>query len=703
MTEVGANGRDTAGHGRGREPGGSHRDEPALELLDACVPDVAFSECRERGQVAPIGVDGPRRTAGCKNQQEALDVGVGDSHGALPDSAGVRELLSCRDVADGLARSSAGLASLLAVPVSLLAAARRGARVRSRQISISTRYASCLGALALAAVPSASAGAVTVVAYPSSQSIAATGALPQGGQGHITYNAAIGEREGAIIVVRAAGEVAVDVTTPVSGGLLTHLFFGHFVSVEGRSVPDALEPWDGSERATERLNQPVFVQLEVPYGTRPGRYSGAITVTADGRRTTVPLRIRVFAVSLPRPGTRVGNLLTSFHLSPESYVAKSAELYGFTSNEQRIAANQSLFGLLGSYRISPGSWGFAEPRGPRGYESSSKWWLDSAGNFLGQLRSSQGFSALRIPISSNRTAEHNYIAQLSPFEPETWCDYLRQVRTFWAENQALGPESLAYLFGIDEPGLAGQRVVARQAKVLHQCFPDGRLLMTGNPSRANAFLWDRKGSDDLDIWTVLSRRFYGKWTGSADREAGRSRSRDYFQTIEKVRALGRMVWSYTYTGTPGTPGFAATEPLSNSRMLMLWTALEGIEGVLYGQGVTSYTKVNPLESIGTGDHMLLYPGASGPMPSARLEQIRDGIEDWAIFNMVRKRRGAGDVRAILGKAGLFSASRSRVRLACHLGCEVKSATKYAWPLWSRDASTPRRIEAAKLAALKLVG
>jgi hypothetical protein len=59
---------------------------------------VAFSECRERGQVAPVGVDGPRRTAGCKNQQEPLDVGVGDSHGALPDSAG-RRLLLCATVA----------------------------------------------------------------------------------------------------------------------------------------------------------------------------------------------------------------------------------------------------------------------------------------------------------------------------------------------------------------------------------------------------------------------------------------------------------------------------------------------------------------------------------------------------------------------------------------------------------------------------
>jgi hypothetical protein len=58
------------------------------------------------------------------------------------------------------------------------------------------------------------------------------------------------------------------------------------------------------------------------------------------------------------------------------------------------------------------------------------------------------------------------------------------------------------------------------------------------------------------------------------------------------------------------------------------------------------------------------------------------------------------VRAILGSAGLFSASRGRVKLACHLGCELRGATKYSWPRWSRDASTAARIERAKLALLR---
>ncbi len=481
-------------------------------------------------------------------------------------------------------------------------------------------------------VPSATAGSPSVLAYPSSQSVVATGALPSGGQSRLAYNVAIGEREGGVVVVKAAKKVAASVTSPPSGGIGVRLFFGRFVSAGGRSIADALEPWDGAERSTERENQPVLVQIDVPYGARPGRYDGAITVSADGRRTTIPLRIRVFAIALPRPGTRAGNLLTSFNLSPESYVAKAAQLYGFTNNEQRVAANRSLFALLGAYRISPGSWGFGEPRGPGGYETSHKWWLDSAGNFVGQLRSASGFSALRIPISSNRTAQHNYIARLSPFQPETWCDYLGRVRGFWEQSEALGSDSLAYLFGYDEPGPTGMRLVARQASTLHRCFPGGRQLMTGNPSRANSFLWDGRGGDDLDIWTVLSRRYYGTWTGPVDNRSGRSGARSHLKLIDSVRTRGRMVWSYTYTGTPGTPGLAATEPLTNPRMLMLWNALEGIEGVLYAQGMTSYTGANPFR-------VDRHRGVRAPVPGRlRTDAERSPGAD------PRRDRGLGDLQ-----------------------------------------------------------
>ena len=54
----------------------------------------AIEERAERGQVASIGVDGPRRPPSLQAEQEAFDVGVGGTHGARPDSPGARRLLS---------------------------------------------------------------------------------------------------------------------------------------------------------------------------------------------------------------------------------------------------------------------------------------------------------------------------------------------------------------------------------------------------------------------------------------------------------------------------------------------------------------------------------------------------------------------------------------------------------------------------------
>ncbi len=197
---------------------------------------------------------------------------------------------------------------------------------------------------------------------------------------------------------------------------------------------------------------------------------------------------------------------------------------------------------------------------------------------------------------------------------------------------------------------------------------------------------------------MLTRRFYGRFTSPA---APRNRERELSASISRVRQTA-SVWSYTYSGVSGTPGVGAAEPLSNPRVLVLWNALEGLDGLLYGQGTTTYASSgNPLDALAhNGEFVLLYPGRQGPIPSARLEQLRDGIEDWAVLDAVRRRSGPGAVRAILGGAGIFSANRAGTKLACHLGCALKSATKYSWPRWSHDETTAARIEKARVAALR---
>jgi len=302
-----------------------------------------------------------------------------------------------------------------------------------------------------------------------------------------------------------------------------------------------------------------------------------------------------------------------------------------------------------------------------------------------------GFATMRIPISNQRTSAASRIAGLSPFAPESWCSYLQAVRTFWDQHGWLSGH-IPYLYALDEPSLAGMGLVGRQAASAHSCFPGAKVLVTGNPSSSNRFLWDNKDGDDVDIWVVLSRRYYGQFNAPRGRLA----------SIQQARRAGKSVWSYTFHGVEGTPGYALTEPLSDPRMFLLWNSLEGISGTLYGQGVTSYYKDDPFHSLSQrGEFVLVYPGEHTPIASARLEQIRDGIEDWDLLNIVRKKHGPNAVRKILGDAGLFSTTASRVILSCMTGCPLGGSTQYSWPQWSHDAATAAKIEAAHLRALQL--
>jgi len=545
--------------------------------------------------------------------------------------------------------------------------------------------------VALALAGSAHAAVLT---HPSSQTITPSGTVP-GGTASISLNTGIGEREGAWIVVSGAKEVAQSLDAASLGPLKVEIDFAHFVSFGDKLVPDALLPWDGKPRATEKANQPLYVRVIVPAGASAGTYRGTITVYADGAPTPVRLTVKVFPVVLPAPGQAKGNMLSSFHISPETYINKADALHRFAGNEERVVANRALFAWLANYRISPASWGFGEPKSANGYEESKKWWLDSAGNMTRQIDAGP-FSAMRIPISNNR--QRRPLAGMSPSAPETWCNYLTRIHAFWQSHGWLA-NAMPYVYGLDEPGLEGQRLVARQARATHNCFPGGKQLMTGNPTAKNMFLWDNRGGDDLDIWVVLLRRWYGQFTVPAKQDTA-NRARQNLQYVQAVRKRGKSTWSYTYNGVAGTPGFRADEPLSNPRLYLLWNALEGTDGVLYGQGTTNYTAGNPLTSVTRGgEFVLFYPGKLAPIQSARLEQIRDGFEDAAIFNIVRSKHGAAAVRSALGGTGLFSANAKGVHLACNLGCDLKGPLPYSWPVWSHDRTTAGKIEAAKLRAL----
>jgi Glycoside hydrolase 123, catalytic domain len=557
------------------------------------------------------------------------------------------------------------------------------------------RRLSLLVALVLAL--SAGSGAArttqaTVAVYPSGTTFSASGSAPSHAASSVSLAMPIGGVDDATLLVRGAQKVSI-VTPTIAPPLELRLLFAHFVSVDGKDVPDALMPWDGSQRATEHTNQPVWLQVTAPYGTPAGSYSGSLLVVADGVRMPVTLSVTVSPVTLPKQNQVSGSLLTAFNFSPQSYANKAAGLYG-VAPENTLPG---LFSFLASYRLSPNSWGYGNPKLASGYTSDRRWWLDKTAQMVSAAGQPGQFASMWIPISNNRWSPSTYVGGRSPFKPQAWCSYLRSVHGFWQKHGWLG--SYPYLYGMDEPGASRFRVVAGQAKVTHACFPGSHVLITGKPTAQNHFLWNG-GSDDVDVWVVLASRYYGEYTNPSLSRRGISHADQELRLINSARRHHKQIWTYTYDASShSTPGFAATEPASDPRVFVDWAALEGIAGVLYGEGTTTYAKGNPLVSNdkAKGSFVLLYPGRDGPIASARLEVLREGIEDWEILNVVRHKHGAAVVRKLL--SGLFSTTAKGAKLGCTIGCALKTSTPYSWPTWAHAAGTPRTVAAMRAAAL----
>src|SRR5262249_47051250 len=159
-------------------------------------------------------------------------------------------------------------------------------------------------------------------------------------------------------VVSNARQVGVSVDVRKLGPLGVRIRWVHFVRFGSALVPDALEPWDGSEHSAEQQNQPASIEVSVPYGTKPGPYRGPAAVTADAKKVVGPLTITVYGVDLPKPGRAAGSLLTTFGVGPQAYVGRAIQLFGLKTPDQIRAANDSLFSLLSAYRIGPNNWGY---------------------------------------------------------------------------------------------------------------------------------------------------------------------------------------------------------------------------------------------------------------------------------------------------------------------------------------------------------
>lgn len=475
----------------------------------------------------------------------------------------------------------------------------------------------------------------------------------------IDLEAARGEREGGQIVAWASRGAARVVLEP--GGLRSasgarigarrvHAYIEHAMVVEhgspaGRSgtYVDPLLPAARRDVVIDEERRLLaWVDVDVPIDAAPGTYVGAVRIRRaerDGRSAggeagilaRVPVRLVVRRATIPKVPTLASHvgLDASQLVRFEGVEADTAELRDVT---ERYA------GLLADSRLSIGDVGALPPRSLPGADP-----LPGDDEYLERVFSRRGVASVRIPFY----LDYPFDDPIGADRPQAVA-YLRAASRWARQN---GWADRAYVFASDEPDAARAGEVREIHELVHEADPDLRVLVT-RESSAPEF----QGS--VDIWAPnISARRFRPADVARERRAGRDTwwypSITSWQPYPSLfidelrpapRALGWLAWQYDVRG------------------LLYWTATHWHEVDDPYEDPGTYNETN---AVGNGDGVLVYPGGpiglpGTPVPSVRLFQLRDGIEDHDLMTMARCAGTPDQQRTLLAAARTVAPAMDRI-------------------------------------------
>jgi hypothetical protein len=175
-----------------------------------------------------------------------------------------------------------------------------------------------------------------------------------------------------------------------------------------------------------------------------------------------------------------------------------------------------------------------------------------------------------------------------------------------------------YIYAFDEPQPGAPRM-AEVARMIHAADPSLKNLValkdTPDATQQQAWL------TDVDIVCLRNVTF------------------DPVQA-ERLKQLGKELWLYVSGPRPPYPTLVIDYPAMAYRILPWMCWKYGLNGLLYWS--VNYWTTNPYDDpMNTkwqqnGNGSLYYPGPDGPVPSIRLEVLRDGMEDYEYLARLRQ-------------------------------------------------------------------
>lgn len=360
--------------------------------------------------------------------------------------------------------------------------------------------------------------------------------------------------------------------------------------------------------------QSFWIRVRAPGDQAPGDYRGKLTVTAENAPAfTFDLRVRVYGFTLPSASPLPLAITFSPHDSP-------------VPETQR---DQSAWRKNGDYPIN--AW---KPNAVR--------WADFLADYYITFDSlyhhgMPDFDILKRLHGQKRLDHFNlgywhYFDDTEASRAAWRTNTLERLRPVYAKAKALGLLDHAYLYGCDEVVTNHFGRVEEAAALLKKEFP-GVPVMTTTYDHSYGLT---SGIKSIDAFCPLTPKFAPVQAAAA-------------------RAAGKQVWWYICCG-PHHPhaNMFIEYPAIEGRLLMgAMTAKQRPDGFLYYQisiwnsqkPITSgpFTDWNPRSWTtyhGDGAWTCAGPGGT-PLPTQRLENFRDGLEDFAyvriLENLLRQR------------------------------------------------------------------
>lgn len=397
-----------------------------------------------------------------------------------------------------------------------------------------------------------------------------------------------------------------------------------YVKTEQEEIPDQLLPMGDSFSLTANDAQPFFIQLTIPADDSAGTYRSTAVITHETETLAeIPLTAEVWNFALPETPS-------SITMFGNGYFNLIFDALNITDSDARTEIKKNYYDFLLSHKISP----YSLPYSVLDDQADAYMSDPRVTSFLLPYGSDEEILSVYQKISSNPV---------------------------WAEK--------AVFYPIDEPTTEENlqsylSIVDR----LSQLYPEFQIV---TPFYSTSISGEHEEKDMIDslapsqnIWCARSDLFTVKGKLSANYQDGKL-SMSYYPT-EEEKQIGTFLERLQQQKAEGDKllWYVCCEPLEPycnfqlsfsglaNRALFWQQKALGIDGILYWQ--TNYWRNNPEYSLTTayaykagwtdhifyGDGQLVYPGEllgfDGPIGSVRLENIRDGLDDFDYLTLAEQ-------------------------------------------------------------------